>query len=325
MWTVSAALLERAAASCRPSMLRCFLVSFALSAASMAPLIRASRAWGFQDEPDGGLKVHCVPTPVLGGVGIAFAVLCGFTLGQPDGERWVALLSIAMAHGALGLRDDRRGLNAEARLGAQLLAGVLVAMLGGGFVLEEVGASWLAAGSTVVATAALVNATNMLDGIDGLCGGCTLVSALGLGAALYGAGDASGALLAVALAGACAGFLPFNVQPARIFMGDSGSCFLGFILAILLFRLEQAAGLSGLLGGILCVAVPLLDASLTVARRAADGRSPLAGDRNHTYDRMIAHGLSVRLTVGLFWAAAALTTGGGIVVVLTAAGGGRGG
>lgn len=299
-------------------MLRCFLVSFALSAASMAPLIRASRAWGFQDEPDGERKVHRVPTPVLGGVGIAFAVLCGFALGQPDGEHWVALLSIAMAHGALGLLDDRCGVSAVPRLGAQLLAGVLVVMVGGGFVLEGVGASWLAAGSTVVAAAALVNATNMLDGIDGLCGGCTLVSALGLGAALYGAGDASGALLALAVAGACAGFLPFNVQPARIFMGDSGSCFLGFILAILLFRLEQAAGLAGLTGGILCATVPLLDASWTAARRAADGRSPLTGDRSHTYDRMIARGFSVRSTVGLFWAAAALSTGVGIVVVLTA-------
>jgi UDP-N-acetylmuramyl pentapeptide phosphotransferase/UDP-N-acetylglucosamine-1-phosphate transferase len=157
----------------------------------------------------------------------------------------------------------------------------------------------------------LVNAFNLIDGVDGLAGGIGLISAATYGIWLYWAGDVALALLAFTLAGALVGFLIFNTHPARIFMGDSGSLIIGAILSVLAMRVVDH-DISRLphwlrtvptpLFAMSVVAYPLVDTFRVFVVRMARGRSPFQADKNHIHHRLLALGLGHRGTVAVLYA-----------------------
>ena len=261
---------------------------------------------------------HEVPTPRLGGVAIVLGTWVGFLILRPDGV-W-PLLAAATLVGAVGLADDLGDLH----FGPKALAQVFVAS---GLLLfypprilsEAPGTLWVAAFAVgVFWIVALCNAFNFMDGIDGFIGGVALVNALFLAALAGGA-----AALLPALAGATAGFLVWNINPASIFLGDSGSYFLGFgLAAIALYAPVPEEGWSPL-GFVACALVftPLLfDTAYTIFRRLGRGagKNIFLAHREHIYQRITPTTGMHRRTSNLYYGASAVA---GLAALLVAGGG----
>jgi UDP-GlcNAc:undecaprenyl-phosphate GlcNAc-1-phosphate transferase len=263
--------------------------------------------------------VHTRSVPRLGGIAMVaafYAVMAVLTLVRPGlgGVPMLALLCGGVCAAALGLADDVRGLRARYKLAAQIaIAGLLCAS---GFVVRdvllpggvEVHLGWFAVPVTVLWITGVMNAVNLIDGLDGLAGGvCTfaLAAVFTLAAATAQPGLA---LAAVTLLGAVLGFLVFNFNPASIFMGDTGSLFLGFFLAVASVSAAQhgTPGLSLSPAPLVLLAVPLLDTSLAIARRAVRGRPLFSPDRDHLHHRLLERTSSQREAVLILYAACAL-------------------
>lgn len=233
-------------------------------------------------------SLHETPIPRIGGVGIMAGVACGWVLVWP--AALLPLLALAVGLSALSLLDDFRGLSASLRFGVQIAAAVLFIVLQPSLPGGVMGAT-----VAVLALAWMTNLYNFMDGSNGLAGGMALFG-FGFYAVAAGAGGASGLATASAcVAAAAAGFLWFNFDPARIFMGDGGSIPLGFLAA--------ALGLAGWQEGLWPLAFPVLvfspfivDASVTLLRRLLRGEKFWQAHREHYYQRLIRLGLGHRNT-----------------------------
>ncbi|MBN2446386.1 MAG: undecaprenyl/decaprenyl-phosphate alpha-N-acetylglucosaminyl 1-phosphate transferase, partial [Phycisphaerae bacterium] len=218
----------------------------------------------------------------------------------------------------VGLIDDVRQISPKLRLliGAGVVVAVIISTRAGfgmvGSVLTPIGIhlpGWLAAIAScvigVIIVLGAVNSTNLIDGLDGLCTGVTAIISLGfflLAAHLAAwefstSGDPVRLVLAIAMLGAALGFLPFNFNPARIFMGDAGSTLLGYNCGMLIVLFGEKTYFRWVLGALMIFALPVFDTALAMFRRWRSGRSIFEGDRSHFYDQLVQRGLSVRATV----------------------------
>ncbi len=302
--------------------------------------------------------VHEIPIPYFGGVamygGLVAAYLVARQLPFLAGADPKVFTDAGVVVGAggliclLGVLDDVFELDALTKFGGQVLAAGLLVVFevqfysiqlpGGGALALD---SAQAALATVVVVVATVNAVNFIDGLDGLAAGVIGLGALGFFLFSYYLADINGetlaitaALLCAALCGACAGFLPHNVYPARMFMGDSGSMLLGFVLAGSALTLTGQFPLVDLSGGdgtptsLLPVLLPILlplavlilpfaDLVLAVVRRMRAGLSPFAPDKQHLHHRLLELGHSHRRAVVVMWLWAALISLGGVLFSLS--------
>ena len=304
--------------------------------------------------------VHAVPIPYFGGL----AMLGGLAAGYLVARRlpFLSLSTDSIFHDAkvvlgagalicaLGVVDDLIELDAVTKLAGQVIAAALLVVFqvqyysfqlpGGGQFAPDTGQ---AAILTVVVVVATVNAVNFVDGLDGLAAGVVAIGAVAFFLFSYKLADANGetlaitaALLCAALGGACVGFLPHNFFPARIFMGDSGSMLIGFVLAGSALTLtgqfasvDMSQGVGGshasllpaLLPIVLPIAilvVPFADLVLAVVRRTRAGRSPFAPDKQHLHHRLLEIGHSHRVAVLIMWLWAGLIAFGGVLASLYA-------
>lgn len=298
--------------------------------------------------------VHDQPTPRLGGLAMFAGLLVGLLLASKlplmsavfvDGARIpLALLSGAAIIIVLGVIDDRWGLAAPTKLAGQVLAASVMALqgiaiiwlpIGGTLVLDPVTSVLL----TVLVVLVAINAINMVDGLDGLAAGIVGIAAIAFFAYSYllsveiGFERATMATLVSALlAGMCLGFLPHNVFPARIFMGDTGSMLLGLLLAASIITLAGQVDPSAIEGGTLLpallpillplavMAVPLLDLALAVVRRTRRGRSPFAPDKQHMHHRLLEVGHSQGRAVLLMYGLAAVIAGTAVALAFVPVG-----
>jgi UDP-GlcNAc:undecaprenyl-phosphate GlcNAc-1-phosphate transferase len=238
-----------------------------------APFVRRMAIrLGVVDHP-GPLKTHRAAVPYLGGVAVFLGLIVG-----PVGAGRIALLvpyGLAMA---LGVVDDIRGLPPRARLGAEVLIGLVAGVLVPGPAVAKV--------ATAVLVVVLLNAVNMLDGQDGLATASCLVSAAAFASL---GGDAK--FVGLALAGALAAFLVFNAPPARMYLGDGGAYLIGTVLATLpALTHHGSTSLSVWVATPLIVALPLADGGIAVLRRLRAGAPLFQGDRNHVYDQLANRG-----------------------------------
>lgn len=269
------------------------------------------------DHP-GGRKDHEQPTPVIGGIAMALAILGGSLLSHGLPDRILVYAVCVSLLVALGLWDDRHDLDWRLRLAAQCGI-VLIMIYGGGVRVENLGelfglgrvdlGLW-SVPFTVFATVGCINALNMADGSDGLAGLVTWAAMAMLAAAAAYAGNAILAERIALVLGALGGFLLFNMrfpwQPrAQVFMGNAGSAFLGFTVAWVSFRLTQTPGhpVTPILAPFL-IAPPLLDCLVLIARRLRSGRSPFSADRNHLHHLMRDAGFP---PAAIAWLLAAVT------------------
>jgi len=278
----------------------------------VTPLVKrfAARV-GAVDVPD-DRKVHTTPTPTLGGLAIFAGVLAGLGVARMMGSfrplfetssEPIGVLMAGAAMVALGTVDDVRGMKASTKLAGQVAAtGILILAGVQVFYFWLPGAGLISLGSdmsaliTVVWTILVINAVNLIDGLDGLAAGVAAVAAAALFAYTFrtgGGAPSTAALLAALVIGSCIGFLPHNFNPAKIFMGDSGSLLLGMLLASATVSgvgrtlepdLSDVAGLIiPVLLPIFVLAVPLADTAFAVLRRIR-GRRPLAmPDKRHIH------------------------------------------
>jgi UDP-GlcNAc:undecaprenyl-phosphate GlcNAc-1-phosphate transferase len=259
---------------------------------------------------------HPKPTPLLGGVALWLATL-GTTLFILPIAAWPRLLPIAAAATgmcALGLLDDFLSIKPTTKLTGQIAVGCMI--IASGWSVGAVSTPALDALVSLAWFVVIVNALNLLDNMDGLCAGVAAVAAIGLclSASEPRAWDF---VFSIALAGACVGFLLFNFQPASIFMGDSGSLFLGGSLAVL-----SAVPISGRPSGpvaalaapVLFLLIPIFDTVFVTLSRHLSRRSASIGGRDHTSHRLVALGFSERQAVLLLWALAAASGGAAVAL-----------
>jgi UDP-GlcNAc:undecaprenyl-phosphate GlcNAc-1-phosphate transferase len=254
---------------------------------------------------------HQRPTPLLGGVAIVLPVLIGVIVSGDVADHGT-LAACAGLIAFVGLLDDVVTLSPATKLVAQIaLASLFVFM---GYRLHWVESLTLDSLLTLFWVVGITNAFNLLDNMDGLCAGIALIAGT---AFLFGSvlmqpgGEAVGGLYLPLLVGAVAGFLLYNVNPASIFMGDTGSLFLGMSLAGV--SLESAAGVPGdrsllvvVAAPVLILMIPILDTTLVTLSRLLSGRSASQGGRDHSSHRLVAIGLSERRAVAVLWGLAAL-------------------
>ena len=304
-WTYGLALVG-------PALITVFLTPLALGFAQRRGLL---------DHPRDH-KSHAEPVPYLGGVAmiLAFAVAVGAmaVTAHPTGADLGALaviLGLGTGLAGLGLLDDLRDLPITPRLGAEILAALVVCACGTRAHLRGV-PSWADVVVSVVWIVGITNAFNLLDNADGLSAGVAALGALSLAGVGLINGQYFVPLLALAVAGCAVGFLPHNFHPAKIFMGDAGSLFLGFVLAVLALRLRvHSAHQVGLAVPLVALAVPLFDTGLVVVERVAHGRNPFRGFTDHASHRLVSRGWPIPWAVGSIYAAAAVS--GSAAVLLT--------
>ena len=288
---------------------------FALGLALLsAAVVRAMIRWPILDIPN-GRSAHAVATPRGGGVGMVVAFLCGMLVlyGVADFARlaerqFLGVILAAMAIAAVALADDIRTLSARLRLAAQV--GAALVAVGTGITLSRlalpylgvVELGWVGALLTVFWIVGCTNAVNFMDGLDGLVGGTLLIACIALAVIAQGEGGRFIYIAALILAAGFAGFLPFNLHPARIFMGDVGSQFAGFMLAVLAVAAARFdfTQLSFLIVPLLLFGL-LFDAAFTLLRRGWMGDRVGAPHRTHLYQMAQRSGLGVRRVAAVHW------------------------
>jgi UDP-N-acetylmuramyl pentapeptide phosphotransferase/UDP-N-acetylglucosamine-1-phosphate transferase len=308
-----------------------------LAALVLAPLWRwLAPKWGFMDQP-GGRKIHRNPIPLGGGIAIfiGFHVACAAVFlvpwkpfaGQLSIEWWFRFLPLSAGVVGLGLLDDRFNLRPAAKLAGQVALGYAAYALDIRLqnILGVALPSWLDAAGTVVWFVALMNAFNLIDGVDGLATGIALIAATGIGLSLVFRGAPGDVLLFMGFVGACLGFLRYNYYPASVFLGDTGSLFLGFTLAALSISTNSKASfMAGIGVPLLAVGVPLFDTLLAVWRRSmrrllsqtsAEGGAVALGrgDSDHLHHRLLKKGHGQGQVAWLLYAATGLLVAVGLL------------
>lgn len=266
---------------------------------------------GVVDHPVPGQKAHGRPVPYLGGAAIALVTLLGAALsGQ---TRVVALVLPALLVAALGLGDDVRPLSPGFRVAVEAGAGVFAWQI---TPLHRLYPGW---GGAVLTAAFLImaaNCFNLMDNSDGCAGAVGAVVAGGVVLAGLGLGQQEPVIVAAALAGGLGGFLVWNWHPARIFMGDAGSLFIGFLAAELVLSLRpHIPRAAHLIGSLIFLAPVLLDTALVVVARLRNGRSIVVGGCDHTTHRLRNIGISVPRVALLLALASAVCVGLGLAVI----------
>ncbi len=291
-------------------------------------ILRLSHTFQWYDQND-HRKIHTEDTPRIGGIGIVVS----FLLASVGGMIWIATspqvsdsgMASAMVRElgpvyaglciifGIGIVDDFRNLRAIVKLLAQIAAGLLVSFstfrITGLSVpgLGTLGFGLLGYPLTVLWIVGLVNAMNFIDGMDGLAGSTSLVASLFLSAIAFALGNQLVGMLALILAGSLLGFLVFNVPPAKIFMGDSGSTSLGFLLAVLpLFGGSSDYGQMGLVPTVTLLMIPVIDTAAAILRRLRKGVPIYRPDREHLHHKLLDLKFST-------WKILFLVCGGGTV------------
>ncbi len=301
-----------------------YLIAFAaafLLAFALVPLARKlACSLGVIDIPR-YRGMHRKPVPLMGGVAVfsAFMVtmlslsaLSVFNIVdfEPSPRMW-QLLAGCLIIEAIGISDDLYDLSYKIRMPFQLLAAIFVVMgnriecITNPFTAQgySVLPTWLSWTITILWVVGMTNAMNLIDGLDGLSGGISAITAICMFTIALMNGDVLGAFIAVVLAGSVLGFLPYNLFPARIFIGDSGAPLLGFILAAVSISgsYKMAATIS-ITVPIFLMAVPLFDTASSIIRRVAKGQSPMHADRQHLHHKLVDLGFSKEEAVLILYA-----------------------
>ncbi|MEE8162860.1 MAG: MraY family glycosyltransferase [Anaerolineae bacterium] len=290
-----------------------FVAAFAL-ALTLTPLARLlGQRYGFVAAP-GGRRKHAGRKSRLGGVALYVAFVAAAVLAQflpverQDPKELTRLAGLLLGSTFIllvGVYDDKRELPTSPQIIAQLVAALIaiqflifIEYVNNPFTNQQTEPfPWpFVVAFTLFWLMGMMNTVNWLDGLDGLSAGVTAILSAVLAFHMYREGQYSVALLPLALLGATLGFLPYNFQPARVFMGSSGSFFLGF-----------AVGALGIMAGakmatvLLVMGIPILDVAWRIFDRLRRGRSPLIGDRGHLHFRLLDSGLSQRQIVLLYY------------------------
>lgn len=308
-----------------------FLISLILT-----PVVRTLAVkMGAVDDPrrrnDPERRMHDHPVPRMGGLAIVMGFLLSTLVFLPLNGQLQRVLLGSVLIVVMGIFDDIYDLSAKLKLVGQIIAALIVTVGEGGMAIEALSnpnifssnpywvLGWLSVPVTVVWIVGMTNAVNLIDGLDGLACGVSSISSLTLLVIALLLQEPQVAILVAALAGGCLGFLPYNLNPAKIFMGDTGSTFLGFVLACVSIQgLFKMYTLISFVVPFLLFGLPIFDTCFAFIRRIAHGQSPMHADRSHVHHRLIDMGFSQKQAVAVLYVITAIL--GLSAVVLTTSG-----
>ncbi len=264
---------------------------------------------GAVDKPN-ARKVHTKIMPRMGGLGIYLAYIIVVLATQKMNMQLAGLLLGSTILVVLGIFDDMKDLNAKFKLLIQILAAVIVMafgvriefmtnVFGGGAIYLDI----LSLPITLLWIVGITNAINLIDGLDGLAGGIATIAALSMAVVGWIYGQYLMASMAIILAGATMGFLRYNFHPAKVFMGDTGSLFLGFNLSVLaIMGVAKSVTFISLAAPVLVLGVPIFDTFFAILRRKMNHKPIFAADKDHLHHRLLGMGFSHRKTVLIIYA-----------------------
>ena len=284
---------------------------------------------GAVDVPKDNRRMHKHPIPRMGGLAIFLGFILSALLFIPLSESIRGMLLGGVIIVILGILDDIYALPALPKLIVQIVAALIAVMHGN--VIQVISnpnvfsdnpywvlGAW-AIPVSVIWIVAITNAVNLIDGLDGLAVGVATISSFTMLVIAMLVSDSTVALLMAALAGGCVGFLPYNSNPAKIFMGDTGSTFLGFVLATVSIQgLFKFYTIISFAVPFLMLGLPLFDTCFAIIRRISKGQNPMSPDRSHVHHRLIDMGFNQKQAVAILYVISAIL--GLSAVVLTTSG-----
>ena len=285
---------------------------------------------GAVDVPRDNRRMHDHPIPRLGGLAIFLGFLVSVLAYAEIDMELQGILIGATVIAVLGIADDIRSLPAKFKFVVQILAalcavlhGVAIEVINNPNIFSD-SEYWVLGGwsipVSVIWIVAITNAVNLIDGLDGLADGISTIGALTMLILALILGEHEIALVCGALVGACVGFLPYNLNPARIFMGDTGSTFLGFILACVSIQgLFKYYAVISFLVPFIILGLPIFDTASAIIRRLLKGQSPMVADRSHIHHKLIDMGLNQKQAVSTLYIVSGVL---GLSAVLLATSGG---
>lgn len=304
----------------------CFSIAFFVSLASTPAVKILACKVGAIDVPDGKRRVHKSPIPRLGGLAIFFGFMVAVLAFVDIDPQTRGILIGALLIVAIGILDDIKQLKASVKLLVQILAATIVVCHGvkitaismPSFIVEGgiLPLKWLSIPITILWIVGVTNAVNLIDGLDGLAVGISSIATFSLFFIAILAGEPTVAIVSAALAGSCLGFLPYNFNPAKIFMGDTGSTFLGFILSVICIQgLFKGYAIISFIIPFLILGLPIFDTSVAIIRRIHDKRPIMGADRGHLHHKLIDMGFSQKQTVAILYVIAMLLGLSAVVLI----------
>ncbi|MBS5651394.1 MAG: undecaprenyl/decaprenyl-phosphate alpha-N-acetylglucosaminyl 1-phosphate transferase [Clostridiales bacterium] len=272
---------------------------------------------GAIDVPKDERRMHKVPIPRMGGLAIFLGFIISVLLFVEVDDQMKGILLGSVIIVVMGIIDDITPLRASLKFVIQILAalipvyyGVQITCISNPNLFSDNpywNFGWLSIPITVIWIVGLTNAVNLIDGLDGLAIGVSSISALTMLAIAILVAEPQVAVIMAALVGACIGFMPYNMNPAKIFMGDTGSTFLGYILACITIQgLFKFYAVISFVVPFLILGLPIFDTMFAIIRRISHGQNPMAPDRSHVHHRLIDMGLNQKQAVAVLYVISAI-------------------
>lgn len=292
------------------------VVSFFIAVIATPIIRKIAIKVGAVDIPKDNRRMHKEPMPFLGGVAIYIAVIIGMLIFMPlKSTTTIAFIVGGTIIMLTGLVDDFMDLSPRKKLILQFLAGIVLVIGGvtiktltypfpiaGGTKVIEL-QPWLSIPLTLFWIVGITNTINLIDGLDGLSAGVSAISSITLMIVAYKLGYNQTVVISAIVAGSTLGFLPYNFNPARIFMGDAGALFLGFMLsAISIEGVMKSSAAIAIVVPIMILVIPIFDTTFAICRRLAKGQHPMKADKGHLHHRLLKHGYSQKKTVLILYA-----------------------
>lgn len=269
-------------------------------------------------------KVHKKPMPVMGGLMIYLGFLFGYMLFVPQSTQMLAILIASFIVVITGILDVIKPLRAREKLVGQAVAALIIVFYGK-ILLNDISFfgyyfdfGWLAYPITIVFIVAVMNCINLIDGLDGLADGISMIFFITIGVLAFIMHNLGSLEITIAfiMIGACLGFLIFNFNPAKIFMGEIGSMFLGFMIAVVCLLGFKAVTLTSLVVPMLILAIPILDTLFAILRRIIHHKPIYEADRQHLHHQLLNKKFSQKTTVLIIYAVSILFSSASVFYVL---------
>ena len=298
------------------SMIFAFIISFIFSFATTPLVRRLAYRIGAVDVPKDKRRVHKRPTPRIGGLAIIFGFMVAIISFSDNWSKELGSILIgAGILAVLGVIDDCKELDAKLKFVVQIIAALVVVLYGdikisvfsNPNVFSQspylVLPNWASVTVTVLWIVFMTNAVNFIDGLDGLAAGVSAIMSMSLVFIAITYHEYDIALMGLAIMGSCFGFLPYNFNPAKIFMGDTGSMFLGYMLSVLSVQgMFKSYAVISFAVPLIMLGLPLFDALFAMMRRVLSGKNPMSADRGHLHHRLYDMGFSQKQTVFILYA-----------------------
>lgn len=292
------------------------MCAFVLAFASTPLVKKLARKIGAIDVPKDDRRMHTDVIPLIGGLAICLGFLVSTLIFTPvdsitTDKKIAAIMCGALIMVVLGIFDDKYALGAKFKLAVQIVAAAIPVIAGVKIerimlpFMESGGIEfgWMAYPITILWIVALTNAVNLIDGLDGLAAGVSAIASISMLLIALMQGNYPIAVMSAALVGSCFGFLPYNFSPASIFMGDTGSTFLGFVMASLsvlgLFKIHAIISFAV---PFIAFGIPIFDTSFAIFRRIKEHRPIMSPDRGHLHHRLVDMGFTHKQAVLIIYA-----------------------